>query len=280
MSAAVRRAGRCRIGPGRRSARPAGRPGRRRARASRLSAPGRTRWSVCRPWRSVWRSLATVRSARLMRQASSRPADQLVVGDAREQLEPDEVDRGRPGADRADHLGSPTAPHDQGLRLGAELARVRLGLEIGDGHGQDGDVDRPGLECGLERCRVIGDRPVSQRHQVQPIALVQPSAAQARQPVQLRRGVGRIEGELGPPLQRELRRAGVDVPDRRPSIQERLGDRRGQPARGDVGQEPDVVHRRDRPTPGHDHVHPASPWSLVIGRWSGVDTVEAAVWKP
>ena len=42
------------------------------------SWPGRTRWTVCRPARSVSRSLATVRSARLVRQATRALADQLL----------------------------------------------------------------------------------------------------------------------------------------------------------------------------------------------------------
>ena len=116
----------------------------------------------------------------------------------------------------------------------------------------------------------------------QVIAHVEPSPAEARQPVQFRGRVGRIEGEPGESHQRELRRRGVDMPDRRAAAQERLGDRRRQPARGDVGHQPHVIHRRDRPTPGHDHIHPLvlGPWSLVLGHRSLVLETESLVIGP
>ena len=77
------------------------------------SKPGLTRWIVCRPARSVSRSLATVRSARLVRQAAFRAADQLFRRLAGQQLETDQVNCRGPIANQPDHLGRAPAVHHQ-----------------------------------------------------------------------------------------------------------------------------------------------------------------------
>ena len=204
---------------------------------------------MCRPWRSVWRSLATVRSARLARQAASARRISSSRSASREQLESDQVDRGRPVADQADHLGRAPAVHDQGFGVGADLARLRLGLEIGDGHRQEDDVDRLRLERPASRSRHSRRRC---RSRAEPGAGDRAGSATARgaSPAGRSSAAGRPRrGRTGRTLERELGGRRVDVPDRGPAVQARFGDRRGEPARGDVGQEPDVVDRRDRASP-------------------------------
>ena len=181
------------------------------------SQPGRTRWIVCRPAR---RRLEVVGD----RQVGASWSAQAVAarrissssGCVREQLEADQVDRGSPVADRADHLGR-AAGSARSSESGSELILPgrRLGLEVGDGHRQDDDVDRVRLRgrrsrrrrvvghgAGLERERASGDR-------ARPASECAASAGgRAR-----RRGRG-IEVEPAIAQERKLRGRGVDVPDR------------------------------------------------------------------
>ena len=86
-----------------------------------------------------------------------RPADELFPADTRQQFETDQVNRRRPVANAANHLGCGPTVDDQRFRFGADFPWPRLGLEIGDRHGQENDVDRLRFtEHLLQSCRIVG----------------------------------------------------------------------------------------------------------------------------
>ena len=146
-----------------------------------------------------------------------RAADQLGRSVAREQLESDQVDRGAQSRTRRITLGVRRQCTTSVSASELILPDVRLGLEVGDGHRQDHDVDRVRLEDLLRgsphsrrRCRRGAGRAVSRSR------CAEPAVAELRQPIELGGGLGGVEVEPGEPQERKLGRAGVDVPDRRP----------------------------------------------------------------
>ena len=150
---------RCRPRPAR--ARPAARPGRRRDRAFPDHGPSEPDEPCGVPVagsRDRWprRGRPDCRGRRPPRRRMSSSS-----AGVRQQLEPDQVDRRRPGANQAE---SPWACAGSAgpASLSSELILpgVPLGLKIGDRHRQEGHVDRLGLEnplqsrrCSHRRCR-------------------------------------------------------------------------------------------------------------------------------
>ena len=149
--------------------------------------PGRTRWMVCRPARRVCRSLATVRSARLVPAGRLGLADQLGGVGPRQQLEPDEVDAGRPVADRADDLGRRPAADDQRLDSGVELAVEGSGSKSETAIARNATSIGRRPEDALEGRGIIGHGPLRQRDEVEPVADRQPLAPEPVQPRHARR---------------------------------------------------------------------------------------------
>lgn len=196
------------------------------------------------------RQVGTVLAAR-----GKSAADQLVMGGSREQLESDQVHRRRPVADHADHFGRASTMKHQRIKLGVDLAVIRFGLEVADGHRQNHDVDRVIEDDLLEGIFIVGHGPVLERQELQTLPGNLPSLPKLLDPFSFSLRVGRIEIEPGKSPERLESGTGVDVPDQSAPIEERFGDLGGEPPRGNVGQESDVVDRRDRAAARHHNVH-------------------------
>ena len=161
------------------------------------------------------------------------------------------------------------------------MPAIGLGLEVGDGHREEGDVDRLGPEDPFE---------VRRHSRRRSPAGAGPGGAGRGRSTPIAPAAGRVgrcsaSGSAASRSNRACRRKGSwaegawTCQTRGPALQAGLGDHRREAARGDVGDLPDVVDRRDGPAAGHHHVH-AGRLSPLLLRHAGGRPIACSAWCP